>query len=74
MVVGLKVGLFIVFCDQAHHSCVVSKLDYVGVKSGYKVMCIQGVQHRSSVRFILNPLVGVLTTMLGTVVYHFFFG
>lgn len=39
-----QVGLFIVICDQAHYSCVVSNLDGVGVEGGYTVVCVQGVQ------------------------------
>ncbi len=41
----LQVGLFTVICDQAHHSCVISKLDDgVGVECGYTVVCVQGIQ------------------------------
>ncbi len=36
---------FIVISDQAHHSCVVHKLDNgIGVEKGYIVVCVQGVQ------------------------------
>ncbi len=35
-----QIGFFIVICDQAHHSCVVSKLnDGVGIKCGDTVVC-----------------------------------
>ncbi len=41
-------ALLQVICNQAHHSCVVSKLDdSVGVESGYTVVCVQGVQQGS---------------------------
>ena len=39
----IQIGLFIFFCDQAHHGCVVRKLDDgVGVESCYTVVCVQG--------------------------------
>ena len=39
----LQVGLLIIVRDQAHHDCVIRKLN--GAGPGHVIMCVQGVQY-----------------------------
>ena len=56
----LPIGCLVVVCDQAHHCCVVGKLNYViGVVPGHAVIGEQGVQEGTKHAPLRGPRVEV---------------